>query len=259
MSTIELPRDRTTTMPPGGVDRSMRPVDRPVMLMRWEDLAYVHWRVRASEVQPLLPEGLTTDTHGGSAFVGLVPFQMRSIRLPGTPGVPYLGTFPETNVRTYVVGPDGRAGVYFSSLDVTRLLPVAVAQLAYRLPYAWSAMSIERSRDRIAYVARRRWPSPRGARSALDVVVGPRVAEPTALDTFLADRWALYADAPSGALYRADVEHPPWPLHAAKVATVQDELVAAAGYPSRTTASPPVHVRFSPGVDVRVGAPRRVR
>jgi pimeloyl-ACP methyl ester carboxylesterase len=35
--------------------------------------------------------------------------------------------FPETDVRTYVVGPDGREGLWFFSLDAARLEPVLVA------------------------------------------------------------------------------------------------------------------------------------
>ena len=55
-----------------------------------------------------MPAGLEVDTFADKAWVGLVAFRMERIRLPGTPGVPYFGTFPETNVRTYVVDRDGR-------------------------------------------------------------------------------------------------------------------------------------------------------
>ena len=57
------------------------------------------------------------------AWVGLVPFRMAGIAPRGLGKIPYLGTFPETNVRTYVVGPDGVPGVWFDSLDASRLLP----------------------------------------------------------------------------------------------------------------------------------------
>ena len=43
---------------------------------------------------------LELDTFEGAAWIGLVPFEIY-----GTPGLPY---FPETNVRTYVVGPGGK-------------------------------------------------------------------------------------------------------------------------------------------------------
>ena len=50
-------------------------------------------------------------------------------------------------------------------------------------------------------------------------------------------------------------QHDPWPLHRATVASVEDELLVASGLP-RPVVDPLVH--WSPGVDVRVGAPRWV-
>ncbi|WP_407666935.1 hypothetical protein [Nakamurella alba] len=35
--------------------------------------------------------------------------------------------------------------------------------MAFGLPYFWAGMRIERDRDQVRYVSRRRWPSPRGA------------------------------------------------------------------------------------------------
>jgi len=72
------------------------------------------------------------------------------------PGLPYLGTFCETNVRTYSVDGQGRRGVVFLSLDAARLAPVIVGR-ATGLPYLWSRMRITRAHDgAIAYTSRRR-------------------------------------------------------------------------------------------------------
>ena len=224
------------------------------MMQGWRDLTYVHWPYDPGVVQARLPEGLTVDTHGGSAWVGLVAFHMQRIRLPGMPAVPYLGTFPETNVRTYVRGRDGRPGVWFDSLDVNRILPVVVARASYRLPYMWSKMSIERRGDRVTYIARRRWPGPRGAYSALSIRRSEQLLEPSDLERFLTARWGLFTQLRSRLAY-APVEHPPWPLEAAEIAYLHDDLVEAAGYPAPSGA-PLVH--YSPGVEVRIGLPRSV-
>ena len=82
----------------------MESVHRPIMLQGWRDLTYLHWPYDPDVVQRFVPNGLRVDTFEGKAWVGLVAFQMERIRLPGLPGVPYFGTFPETNVRTYVRG-----------------------------------------------------------------------------------------------------------------------------------------------------------
>ena len=233
---------------------AIEPVRRPVMMQGWKDLTFVHWPYDPAVVQRDLPPGLTVDTFDGRAWVGLVAFHMEDIRLPRLPAVPYLGTFPETNVRTYVRGPGGRPGVWFDSLDITRLIPVIVALGTYRLPYRWSAMSIEHSGGSVAYRARRRWPGPRGAESKIVVRPGDPISAPDSLERFLTSRWGLYSVFGRRNAY-APVDHAPWPLQTATLEDLDDELVAAAGYP-HPAGDPLVH--YSPGVDVRIGLPHRI-
>lgn len=232
------------------------PVRRPVMLQSWKRLTYVHWPVAPEQVGRNLPDGLTVDTIDGSAWVGLVAFEMQRIRIPRTPAIPYFGTFPETNVRTYVRDDQGRPGVWFDSLDITRLLPVAVARAGYRLPYMWSEMTIRQGENRIEYRARRRWPGPRNASSRLSVTPGKAISETeqSPLERFLTARWGLYTMMGRRLAY-APVDHPTWPLQTAELHRLDDELIGAAGY-SVGNADPIVN--YSAGVDVRIGLPRRV-
>lgn len=231
-----------------------RTVDRAAMVHHWDELTFIHWRFDPSLVQRLLPAGLTVETFDGSAWVGLVPFFLE-VGLPRVPSVPWLSRFAETNVRTYVTGPDGARGIWFFSLDAARLGAVVVARATYRLPYFWSRMSIERSQSTIGYRCRRRWPGPRGARSEVMVEIGERFLpdELSELDHFLTARWALYS-APRSGLHHALAVHDPWPLHRARVASLDDELVTAAGLPE-PRGEPVVH--YSPTVQVRIGWPTR--
>lgn len=228
-------------------------VRRPVMLQAWKDLTYVHFPYDPEVVQRRLPPGLEVDTFEGRAWVGLVAFHMEDIRLPQAPPVPYLSTFPETNVRTYVRGPYGRQGVWFDSLDITRLIPVLVALGTYRLPYRWSQMSIEHRNENVIYRAKRRWPGPRGASSRIVARPGMPIAA-SALESFLTARWGLYSSFGKSLAY-APVDHAPWPLQAAALVDFEDQLIEAAGYPP-PLGDPLVH--YSPGVDVRIGLPRRL-
>ncbi len=116
-------------------------VDKPVMRQRWEQLTFLHWSYDPAVVQRLLPDSLTVDTFGGAAWVGLVPFFMR-VHTPGDRGAPWASNFCETNVRTYALDREGRAGIWFLSLDAARLGAVAVARASYRLPYFWSSMRL---------------------------------------------------------------------------------------------------------------------
>jgi hypothetical protein len=231
-------------------------VDRPVMQQRWERLTFLHWPYEPALVQRLLPSGLTVHTFGGAAWVGLVPFFMR-VHTPGGHGAPWVSNFCETNVRTYARDQDGRAGIWFLSLDAARAGAVAVARASYRLPYFWSSMRLSQRGAEIGYSCQRRVPGPREAVSQVRVRIGGpyQPAELGDRDHFLTARWVLFSRL-AGRPFFARAEHRPWPLHRADAVVVDDGLVAAAGLPGPQ--EPPL-VHYSPGVDVRIGRPESAR
>jgi len=234
------------------MDTCPNPVTRAVMVQQWRDLAYVHWRYPVEEVQALLPSGVEVDVHDGSAWVGLIPFSMRKIGLPRLPAVPYLGSFPEVNVRTYVRC-NGKPGVWFFSLDVNRFLPALVARTTYLLPYCWGSARHFRDGDVLKTTVRRRWPST--SSTHISILIGDEIEEPSDTAVFLSARWGLYSKGFRGALRYAPVDHEKWPLYSATLLNIDDSLVTSAGL-SAPRGEP--HVMFSPGVSVRVGLPHRV-
>src|SRR3954449_13048064 len=134
----------------------LEPVRRPVMRQSWHDLTFLHWRYRVEDIRHLVPAGLEIDLCDDSAWVGLVPFMVLGLTLPKAPPVPWLSNFAETNVRTYVVDPTGRRGVWFFSLDAARLAAVIGARSAYALPYYWSKMRVDRDGEGVRYSSTRR-------------------------------------------------------------------------------------------------------
>lgn len=222
------------------------------MLQRWDRLTFLHWRYDVDAVQQLLPPGLVVEPYEGSAWVGLVPFFME-VRIPRLGRIPWLFEFPETNVRTYVRGPSGDAGVWFFSLDAARLAAVLTARSTYRVPYFWSRMSVSRQSHVMRYSARRRWPGPGHVGSLVEVEIGDpyRPEELNEFDHFLTARWTLYGTW-GRRLLMARAQHSPWPLYRARVRKLKDGLLEATGLPG--SEGPPI-VHWSPGVDVRVGYP----
>ncbi len=76
---------------------TLRPDGRVAQHQTWLDLLFLHWRVPASMLRPLIPAELEIDTFEGDAFVGVVPFAMRDVRpvwAPSVPGVQLLMKMP---------------------------------------------------------------------------------------------------------------------------------------------------------------------
>lgn len=233
---------------------------RTVMRQRWDELAYFHWSYEPDVVQRLLPDGLIVDTFDDRAWVGLIPFEMRNVQLGPTPPVPFLGSFIEINVRTYVRDRLGRRSVWFFSLDVPRSAIVGVARTVFSLPYCWASTEHTVDGERHRYRMRRRWPRRCDVEPAVaDIAftVGAPIADDdvTDLDHFLSARWALVTTRRATPLY-GRVHHERWPLHEVSGVRIEQDVIEAAGLPGPV--GEPV-ARYSPGVGVSVAWFERIR
>jgi len=223
-----------------------------VNIHHWRNISFLHWPFEPNYLSRLLPQTLSVLTYDGAAWVGVAPFFMR-VRPPGVPVFPPGWSFPETNVRTYVVGPDGREGVWFFRMEVTALWFVATLR-TLGLPYFRRRMSVTPSSERIVYSSQPRGSSPGGG---YHIVVRPgEELRPSAggpREHFLTARVGAYHRR-GQILFYTPVEHPPWALHTAAVEHCEvDALFRDAGL--RTPVGRPI-VHFSPGVSVKVGRPR---
>jgi len=208
-------------------------IGRAAIRQTWKRLTFLHWPYEPTLVRPLLPRGLELDTFDNAAWIGLVPFEIHN-----SPGLPH---FPETNVRTYVIGPDGSRAVWFFSLDAARLLAVLGARAAYGLPYFWSRMRVTSEDGTIRYSSRRKWPHSPKAISNILVKPGDRFS-PDELgdrDHFLTARYRLYSML-RGRLGYAQIEHEPWPLARASVLELDQTLIETGGL-AKPGGAPLVH------------------
>lgn len=227
---------------------------RVVLTQFWADLTFIHWRVEASLVAPLLPKGIVPDLFDGSAWVGLIPFRMLDTALSATPPIPYFGSFTEVNVRLYGVDATGRRGVVFTSLEASRLAAVLVARARFGLPYYWADAHAERQGDTLSYDSSRR----QRGRVASRIV--SRASDVRVMDDplaqFLTARWRLFVQRGQRTFVQANV-HPPWPLFEAEVLELDDGLVAASGFAGLVDRAPD-SVLYSPGVRVAFSGPKLV-
>lgn len=223
-------------------------VQNPASQQRWHAMTFLHWQYDVDDLRPHLASGLEVDTYDGSAWVSITPFLMKDFRLGPLPAVPGLSTFPETNVRTYVRGPDGRDGLWFFSLEADSVATVVGASSLYGVPYEFADMEVEEGQV-VRYRSRRRAKPEIG--HDISVRPGEPYASPSELDHWLTGRWRAYS-TPAGRLTRVPVQHQPWPLWEAELVELEQTLLGAVGLPE--PADDPV-VQYSPGVDVRLGVP----
>ena len=188
------------------------------MAQTWMDLLFAHWAVSPEALRRAVPPPLELQTFEGQAWIGVTPFEVRNLRLRPILPVPFLSSFPEINVRTYVSF-GGKPGIYFLSLDAGSALAVAAARVFYRLPYFRAHMAIERASGELRYrserKARENAPSAafRGRYRPHGAVSAPAAGT---LEHWLTERYCLYTFDDKRRVLRGEIHHPPWPLQSAE-------------------------------------------
>ncbi len=189
----------------------------------WDQLLFAHWRVDVDSLRALVPDQIPIDTFEGSALLGITPFRITGFRLRGMLPLPVVSSFPEINVRTYSTI-DSKPGIWFFSLDTSNRFAVEAAKRTYRLPYYHSRATMESRRATIDYRTDR-------LGATFDATYGPEgsVTPPImgTLEHFLTERYCLYA-LHDGALHRADIHHPPWPIQPAQ-AEIRENTMSPVG------------------------------
>jgi uncharacterized protein len=226
-----------------------------VMHQRWENLLFLHWRISPARIQQTLPPGLTVDTFGGDAYLGMTPFFMRNVRMVGTPALPWFSFFHELNVRTYVFDRDGIPGVWFYSLDCNRAWAALGARVLGALPYFRAEMSARRG-EWIEYASRRRGTSEIARFRYRPTSENNHIAQES-LEFFLLERYYLFAYRPTtGGLLRAQVAHAPYRFRRVDLAEWSAIPAHLDGFTELHRV--PDHVCVVDGFDVNIFAQERV-
>jgi uncharacterized protein YqjF (DUF2071 family) len=227
-----------------------------VMQQAWQNILFAHWPVPVDLIRRLVPEGLEVDCCEGTACLGVTPFWIRGARLRGAPALPFLSTFPEVDVRTYVRY-GVRPGVFFLSLHAPNPVVAAAARLVYHMPYVGADVDGEVERDTVwlRSCTGKLAAGPAEWEARYRPVSESFEAEPGTLEYFLMERWALYTVDREGCLHRSKIHRLPWQLQHASADIHKNTLAGAHGIdlPER---EPLLH--FSHGLDVLVWPPEKV-
>ena len=226
------------------------------MAQTWHDLLFAHWPVPIALLRSQIPASLEIDTFDGAAWLAVVPFRMSGVRLRGTPSIPWLSSFPELNVRTYVKC-DGKPGVWFFSLDAANAIAVQIARLWFHLPYFRAAMQIRKRGEWFDYssVRKHRGAPPAELSIKYRPIAPPQSSTPGTLEHFLTERYCLYTTNSSGRLIRGEIHHAPWPLQLAEAEFAENTMASAARI---NLPDAPVLLHFAARQDVIVWPPYEV-
>jgi hypothetical protein len=236
-------------MHPSLLHREHRPWPLPRQRWRWQqawsDLAFIHYPISPERLRPFIPRGLKIQQYEGSAWLGIVPFRMSGIAPRGFPKQLCLPEFPELNLRTYVEAADGKAGVWFFSLDTTNWPLIFGGKYLYGLPYYRADMELKREGDWFACSSRRR-ATPAIFRGRYRPKGETFYAQSGSFAHWLTERYCLYAVS-RDALFRTEVHHAPWPLFEGE-AEIEECSIAEAAHLEIRQQDAVIH--FSPGVQV---------
>ena len=223
------------------------PTEKCTLYQNWIHLTFMHWCVQPELITPHLPEGLDLDLFDGKAYVGVIPFTMAKVRPRMLPWLPFVSTFGEFNVRTYVVK-DGIPGVLFLTLDAQSRVTCFHAPRSYGLPYRHAKAKVRVHED-LSYS----WQSVRtegGAslRGKAHPTAELRQASRDTLECFLFERYSLYTFH-KGTLHRAYTHHLPWKYAPAEANVEVNSLLESFNLGIQHTLRPE-HVHVSSGVEV---------
>ena len=192
----------------------------------WLDLAFLHYRVSKKSLSKLLPPGMKLQEYDSTAWVGLVAFRMAGVMRRPFPDLPPFSSFPELNLRTYVIV-DGKPGVWFFSLDAASWPIVLGGRYLYGLPYFYAKMRHETDSDWFTFSSIRRIGGV-SFKARFRPYGDSFHASPQTFEHWATERYCLYSYSPRNGISRVEVHHAPWALRKAEVDIEDCGLLAAA-------------------------------
>ncbi|MEZ0128635.1 YqjF family protein [Flavobacterium sp. LBUM151] len=203
----------------------------------WHQTVFLHWEVPVYFLEEYIPKGIELDTYRNMAWISLVAFEVKNMRLRNLPPFPFISDFQEINLRTYVIK-DDKPGIYMFSIETNKLAEVLLTRLFIGLPY---------QKSKIKRTAKRILSTNKIQKQRLDVTIGKikPLKEKSTLDYWLTERHALYENC-ADKICRFDIHHKEWDLKELNV-TVNDISYNAGKYDISTF---PDKVQYAEKIDV---------
>ncbi|SEA00368.1 hypothetical protein SAMN05421743_102193 [Thalassobacillus cyri] len=207
------------------IDHRSTPIpDRPwLMSQSWDHLLFMHLRVSKEAVAEFIPKALELDTYDGEAWISIVPFEVNGMHGRAMPKIPFLHSYLELNVRTYVRYHQ-QPGVYFFSLDAN-LLPAVLGARTLALPYFYADMRMTKESGSFHLSSVRKTNKYRNFSGSYLPVSDRYSPQEGSLTEWLLERYVLW-QGKGDTLIQGDIHHFPWEIYDAE-ALIETETVTA--------------------------------
>ncbi|MCJ7842651.1 DUF2071 domain-containing protein [Lederbergia sp. NSJ-179] len=186
------------------------PESRWLMTQTWNHLLFCHWPIDEKVIQPLIPPEFELDKFAGKAWLGVIPFQVTDMRIRGLPKPPYLHTYLELNIRTYVTY-KGTPGIYFLALDADKWSAVWGGKIGALLPYRKANMEMQERKNRIHFQSKPLDPSQKERTLSIQYQPISESYSPTtdSLEYWLFERYCFFILF-KNRVFRGDIHHNHW-------------------------------------------------
>ena len=228
----------------------------PLFDASWDRAVFIHYEADPAALQRCVPFPL--DLHNGRAFVSLVAFTMRRMR-PRRGGrltewlLKPIATHEFLNVRTYVRVND-EPGIFFLAEWLSNRISVPLGPPVFGLPYRYGRIAYSHAAAGVCGRVDAKNGSIKYSGAVADVELETCVHG--SRDEFLLERYTAFTRRFRGSrMFR--VWHPPWAHAPVNLHVHDDGLLAATGAWWQTAQY--VGANYSPGVDVWMGRPLRLR
>jgi uncharacterized protein YqjF (DUF2071 family) len=179
----------------------------------WEDIIMANYEIDPSVLKSFLPNGMELDLYNGKAYISLVGFMFKKIRIFRVP-IPFFGNFEEVNLRFYVKRTESdhiKRGVVFIN-ETVPYKPVAwLANKLYKEHYisipTRSSIKDEEAKRKIKY----EWE--KNGNWNYIVAETSKESEPMAnnsIEEFIFEHYYGYTKVDSLNTIEYNVNHPRW-------------------------------------------------
>lgn len=190
-----------------------------LMTQRWDHVFFIHLPVSKDIITRFIPNGLELDCYEETAWISILPFQISNMHFRKLPPIPFVHSFLELNVRTYVTR-NGIPGIYFFSLDASNLPAVLGARIV-TLPYFYAKMKMKKQSGTFYFNSIRKGSSNAVFEGSYRPISEAYYPEKPSLSNWLLERYSLWSYR-NHSLYRGDIHHKRWKIQDVE-ATVEKE------------------------------------